>query len=72
MSGKYSLNLLDHYKKSATDALKTSFKRVIQKPQKLLVIWLVIKLLIVINEHDKEIRKEIYLLQKEDKKLVIN
>ena len=31
MSDKYSLNLLDHDKKSATDALKTSFKRVIQK-----------------------------------------
>ena len=31
MSGIYSQKLLDHAKKSATDALKTSSKRVIQK-----------------------------------------
>ena len=31
LSGKYSQTLLDHGKKSATDALKTSSKRVIQK-----------------------------------------
>ena len=31
MSGKYSQKLLDHAKRSATDALKTSSKRVIQK-----------------------------------------
>ena len=31
MSGKYSQKLLDHAKKSATDTLKTSSKRVIQK-----------------------------------------
>ena len=31
MSGKYSQNLLDHGKQSATDALKTSSKRTIQK-----------------------------------------
>ena len=31
LSGKYSEKLLDHGKKSATDALKTSSKRVIQK-----------------------------------------
>ena len=31
LSGKYSQKLLDHPKKSATDALKTSSKRVIQK-----------------------------------------
>ena len=31
MSGKYSQKLLDHAEKSATDALKTSSKRVIQK-----------------------------------------
>ena len=32
MSGKYSPKLLDQDKKSATDALKTPSKRVIQKP----------------------------------------
>ena len=46
LSGKYSPKFFDHPKKSWTDALKTSSKRVIQKQQKQLVIWLVIKLLI--------------------------
>ena len=36
--GKYSKKLLDHAKQSATDALKTSLKRVIQKTAKKLVI----------------------------------
>ena len=31
MSGKYSEKLLDHAKQSATDLLKTTLKRVIQK-----------------------------------------
>ena len=31
LSGKYSQKLLDHAKQSATDALKTSSKRIIQK-----------------------------------------
>ena len=31
LSTKYSQKLLDHAKKSATDAIKTSSKRVIQK-----------------------------------------
>ena len=31
MSGKYSKKLRDHSKKCATDALKTTFKRVIEK-----------------------------------------
>ena len=31
LSGKYSQKLLDHAKQSATDALKTTSKRVIQK-----------------------------------------
>ena len=37
-TGKYGQKLLDHAKKSATDALKTSSKRDIQKKQKQLVI----------------------------------
>ena len=51
VSGKYSpgmlavrQKLLNHAKKFATDVVKTSSKRVIQKHQKQLVIWLVIKL----------------------------
>ena len=32
LSGRYCLKLLDNAKKSATDAFKTSSKRVIQKP----------------------------------------
>ena len=31
MSGKYSQKLIDHAKQSATDALKTTSKKVIQK-----------------------------------------
>ena len=31
LSGKYSQKLLDHVKRSATDALKTTSKRVIKK-----------------------------------------
>ena len=31
LSGKYSQKLLDHAKKSATDTLKTTSERVIQK-----------------------------------------
>ena len=33
LRGKYSQKLLDHAKKSATDAIKTSSKRVIQKTE---------------------------------------
>ena len=45
-SGKYSSKLLDHAKKSATDALKTTSRRVIQKAEEATGDWLVIKLLI--------------------------
>ena len=38
LSSKYGEKLVDHAKQSATDALKTSPKRVIQKQQKQLVI----------------------------------
>ena len=38
LSGKYTQKLSDHAKKSATDALKTSSKRVIQKTAEQLVI----------------------------------
>ena len=46
ISGKYNQKLLDLAKQPATDALKTSSKREFKKQQKLLVIWLAIKLLI--------------------------
>ena len=38
LSGKYSQKLLDYARESATDAHKTSLKRVIKKKQKQLVI----------------------------------
>ena len=38
LSGKYSQKFIDHAKQSATDALKTSSKRVIQKTAEPLVI----------------------------------
>ena len=59
LSGKYSHKLLDRAKQSATDALKTTSKRVIQKQQKQLVNWLVIKLL-----------KELQMFQKINNKII--
>ena len=51
LSGKYSQKLLDHVKHSATDALKTTSKRVIKKKKlKELVILLVMKLLIELRK----------------------
>ena len=62
LSGKNIQELLDHAKQSATDALKTSSKRVIQKQQKQLVIWFIItknsqqnNSETVTNENDKKI-----------------
>ena len=46
LSIKYSQNLLDHPKQSATDALKTSSKIAIQKTEEATGYWLVIKSLI--------------------------
>ena len=55
LSGKYSQELLDHAKQSATDALKTAVKK--------LVIWLIIKLLIKLRKskklHNKIIQKQL-------------
>ena len=45
LSNKYGQKFLDSTKKSTTDAIKTDSKRAIQKQQKQMVIWLVIKLL---------------------------
>ena len=77
LRGKYSQKLFDHAKKSATDALKTSSKGIIQKTAEVTgdlignkiadTITKVSKnsqqnnLETVTNEHDKEIPKEIYI-----------
>ena len=42
---------------SATDALKTSSKRVIQKQENQLMIWLVIKLLMKLRKSEKRYHK---------------
>ena len=64
LSGKYSQKPLDHAKKSVTDALKTSSKRVIQKTAEILVTWLVIKLLIELGKfqkiHNKNFQKQLH------------
>ena len=74
LSGKYSQTLLDHLTQSATDAFKTSSKRVIQKTVEatgdLTGIKIANKIMevsknsqqinseTVTNEHNKEIPKE--------------
>ena len=52
LSGKYSQKLLDHAKRSATDAFKTSLKSIIQKTAEL-VIWVVIKSLAKLQKYPK-------------------
>ena len=87
LSSKYSQKLLHYAEQSATYALKTASKRSIQKQQKQLVIWLVIKLLIELQKfqknHNRIIQKKLeikmikkYLkkdiyLQNKDKKLLM-
>ena len=77
LSGKYSQKLHDHAKKSGTDALKTSSKRVIKKTAAstggLIVNKIADKITKtfensqqsnsepVTKEHDQEIPKEIYI-----------
>ena len=77
LSGKYSQKLLDHTKKSATDAVKTSLKRVIKKiaeatsyltgnkiTEQILKVSKISRQNnseIVTNEDDKEIPKEKYI-----------
>ena len=88
LSGKYSLKLLDHAKKSATDALKTSSKRIIQKTAEATGDLICNKIAnritkvsknlqqnnseTVTNEHDKEILKERYIPPEERQKININ
>ena len=53
VSGEYNQKRLDHAKTYTTDALKTSLEGVIQKNQKQLVIWLLIKMLIKLQNFKK-------------------
>ena len=90
LSGKYSPGMLaehqkrlNHAKTSATDALKTSSKSVIQKTAEATGDFMVIKLLIELKKfqkiHNKMIqrmikkylKKDVYL-QKKDKKSLMN
>ena len=81
LSGKYSQKRLDHAKKFANDAFKTSSKRVTQKTAEatcdLIGNTVANKIMIVsknpqqnnsetvTNDHDKEIPKERYIFPKE-------
>ena len=88
LSGKSSQKPFAHARKSATDAFKTSSKRVIQETTEATShsifhkiankITKVSKYLqqnnseTITNEHDKEIAKEKYERQKKGKKLLMN
>ena len=88
LSGKYSLKPLDHAKKSATDGLKTSSKRIIQKGAEGTsdlngneVVNKITKVSKnsqennserVTNENDKEIPKERYVSSEERPKILDN
>ena len=85
---KYSQKLLCHAKQSATDALKMSSKRVIQKTVEATDDFIGNKIAnritkvsknsqennseTVINKHDKEIPKERYVSPEERKELLMN
>ena len=87
-SRKYSQKLLGHAKQSATDALKMSSKRIIQKTVEATDDFIGKKIAnritkvsknsqqnnseTVINKHDKEIPKERYVSPKERKELLMN
>ena len=86
LSGKYSQKLLDHTKISATDALKTTSKKVIQKIPEAVRDLIGNKIAnrvtkisrsspqnnseTITNEDDKEIPKEIYTSPEEIKKII--
>ena len=72
LNGKYSQKRLDHAKQTATDAIKTASKRVIEKRAEATVdligsnianriMWVSKNSETVTNEHDKEIPKERYI-----------
>ena len=67
VSGKYSQNYLDKAKQSATNALKTTFKKkYFKKKHKNLVIWLAIKSLIKLQV----LHCEVMTASQIDKKLI--
>ena len=88
LNGKYSPKILDHAKQSATDALKTSSKWVIQKTEEATGDLIDNKIAIeitrvsknlqennseaVTNENDKEIRKERYISPEERQKVIVD
>ena len=64
LRGEYTQEHLGHAKQSATDALKTFSKRIIQKKQQeQLVIWLVVKTLIKKSQklHNRTTQKQLQL-----------
>ena len=71
LSGKYSENLLDHAKQSATDAIKTSSEGVIQKTAETTgdLIGIIQKQL-QMHAIKKYLKKDIYL-QKKNRKLMM-
>ena len=86
LRGKYSQKLFDHAKKSATDALKTSSKGIIQKTAEVTGDLIGNKIAdtitkvsknsqqnnseTVTNEHDKEIPKERYISPEERQEII--
>ena len=77
MSGKYSQRCLDHHKKFAPDAIKTAFKKAIQKTVEATGVLIGNKFANKVTkslkkftaskvyiEDDKEMPKEIYVSQK--------
>ena len=86
VSGKYNQKLLDHVKQSATDALRTTSKRVIQKRAEATSDLIGNKIAnritnvsrsspqnnskTITNEHDKEIPKERYISPKERQTII--
>ena len=88
LSGKYSQKLVNHAKKSAADALKTSSKRIIQKTAEATsgligdktadIIMKVSKTLNIITQRQLQMRvirkylKKDKYLQKKDGKLLLN
>ena len=86
LRGKYGQNVFDHAKDSATDALKTSSKRVIQKTAAVTSDLIGKKIAdkmtkvsktfpqnnskTINNEHDKEIPKERYISPDESQEII--
>ena len=84
LSGKYRQKILDHAKQSATDAFKTSSKRLIQKKAEATGYLILIKLLTKLQGfqkiHNKIIQRQLQMKylkkdiyhQKQDRKLLMH